>query len=78
MTTNINYDDVYGDKFCSKRCSEGLNPTCRQLTGEDCQFQISEQPSYNREYSSAVGMPHYSIQIKCPKCSHTMYGEVGE
>lgn len=75
--TNTNVDDVYSDEFCSKRCAEGLNPTCRELTGENCQYQISQQPKYNREYSDAVGSENFSIEITCPQCNHTMYGEVG-
>jgi endogenous inhibitor of DNA gyrase (YacG/DUF329 family) len=76
--TDINYDDVYSDEHCSQRCEQGEDPTCRELTGESCNYTLIEQPSYSREYSDAVGSPHHSVTIKCPKCDHVMYGQVGE
>jgi endogenous inhibitor of DNA gyrase (YacG/DUF329 family) len=74
--TDTNYDDVWSDSFCSKRCEDGLSPTCREISNENCQFVLTEQPSYNREYSDAVGSPHFSVEIACPKCQNTMIGEV--
>jgi len=76
--TDINHYDVWSDSFCSKRCEDGLSPTCREISNENCQFVLTEQPSYNREYSDATGSPYSSIEIGCPKCQNTMYGYVGE
>lgn len=76
--TDINYDDVYDDKFCSNRCADGKNPTCYQLTGNECKYVIDEQPEYNRELSQHYESSYYDILIKCPICEHYMYGSVSE
>ena len=74
--TDTSWDDIYSDQFCSKRCEEGLNPTCQQLTDEKCEYVLTQQPQYNREISDYHDAPHHSIEIQCPKCHHQMYGEV--
>lgn len=75
--THIDYDDIWNEKFCSERCAEGKDPTCRQLTGDDCEFVLTSQPEYNRAYSQANNdTPSYDVQLACSKCQNTMWGYV--
>lgn len=76
--TDINYNDVQSDDFCSQRCAEGKDPTCEQLTGNKCRYVIVEQPEHNREISNYYEEPHYSISMQCPTCNHQLAGTVSE
>ncbi len=76
--TNTDYYDVWSDSFCSQRCENGEKPTCREIRNEKCEYVLTQQPDYFREYSDAVGSPHFSITITCPHCDNSMSGEVAE
>ena len=76
--TDINYDDVYSEQFCSQRCSQGENPTCRELSGQDCDFKLSSSPEYDRYHSQNTGNKEYQVSLKCPKCDNELWGWVSE
>ena len=64
--------DTWDDNFCSERCSKGEEPTCKELTGEACEFEITEQPVYDPNVYDG----QYQIEIGCSKCGHSKWGWV--
>ena len=71
--TNIDREDVWSDDFCSKRCSEGEEPTCQELYGQKCNFSI-DSVDYARHHSRDVGYESYEVHLQCPQCGNSLWG----
>ena len=66
--------DVWDDDYCSRNCSEGNDPTCRDHGGE-CQWEIEDMPRFDSSYSDR-DMKQYQMSVRCSKCGDYKWGWV--
>ena len=66
--------DVWDDDYCSKNCSEGNDPTCRDH-GKNCQWEIEQMPTFDSNISD-MDDKRYQIEVACPVCGDSKWGYV--
>jgi len=73
--TDTNYEDIQNDRFCSSRCSQGLDPFCSTKMGGEgqgpqmCQWKVSTQPGrYDPEGNG------YYVALACDDCGNELDG----
>ncbi len=74
--TAVDYEDVWSEKHCSKRCANGLEPDCKSMRGITCALEDLKviAHDYDSTYTQDMGMDGegYLTEIQCQKCRKTM------